>query len=176
TLAEALELHAAEGWSPPPLHRRAIVHSHCHHEATMGFGADQRLLERMGLDVEVLDSGCCGMAGSFGFERDHYEISLAIGERRLLPAARDAPADALLVADGFSCKTQVAQLTERRPLHLAQVLKLAREHGPDGPAGPYPERLYPDVEAAPARRAALAAAAAGAGALAAGGLALARGR
>jgi Fe-S oxidoreductase len=114
----------------------------------MGFDADRKLIERMGIDADFLDSGCCGLAGSFGFEREHYDISVKIGERRLLPAARDAADDTLVIADGFSCKTQVSQLTNRRPLHLAQVMKLAREHGIDGPAGGPPERLYPDVEPA----------------------------
>ncbi|HMC05970.1 MAG TPA: FAD-linked oxidase C-terminal domain-containing protein [Solirubrobacterales bacterium] len=148
TLSEFLRNHAPSEWEPPKLHRKAIVHGHCHHEAVMGLDPDQELLERMGLDFEVLDSGCCGMAGSFGFERDHYEISVKIGERRLLPAVRDAADDTLVIADGFSCKTQIAELTERRALHLAQVMRMAREHGPSGPAGGPPERLAPDVEPA----------------------------
>ena len=86
--------------------------------------------------------------GSFGFEREHHDISVRIGERRLLPAVREAPRDALVIADGFSCKTQVSELSDRRPLHLAQVMLMAREHGPRGPAGNFPERAYPDVKAA----------------------------
>jgi Fe-S oxidoreductase len=171
TLAEFLQEHAPDGWEPPKLHRKAIVHGHCHHEATMGFDADQELLERMGLDAEVLDSGCCGMAGSFGFERDHYDISVKIGERKLLPAVREAAKDTLVVADGFSCKTQVEELTDRRPLHLAQLMRMARDHGPAGPAGNYPERHYPDVESAKVGRGAVLAA----GAVAGGTAALAAG-
>ena len=114
------------------------------------------------------------MAGSFGFEHDHYEISTAIGERRLLPASRDAPKDTLLIADGFSCKTQVEELTDRRPLHLAQVMQMARDHGPLGPSGNYPEGGYPDVDPADGKRA--AAALAGAGAAVAAGAALWRRR
>jgi FAD/FMN-containing dehydrogenase/Fe-S oxidoreductase len=148
TLSEFLRDHAPSAWEPPKLHRKAIVHGHCHHEAIMGLDPDRELLERMGLDFEVLDSGCCGMAGSFGFEHDHYDISVKIGERRLLPAVRDAAMDTLVVADGFSCKTQIAELTDRRALHLAQVMRIAREQGPDGPAGSRPERLLPDVEPA----------------------------
>jgi FAD/FMN-containing dehydrogenase/Fe-S oxidoreductase len=148
TLAEFLDQHAPEDWEPPRLHRRAIVHSHCHHEAAMGFDADRKLIERMGIEADFLDSGCCGMAGSFGFEREHYDISVKIGERRLLPAAREASEETLVIADGFSCKTQVGELSNRRPLHLAQVLKMAREHGIEGPPGGRPERLYPDVEPA----------------------------
>ena len=77
------------------------------------------------LDYTILDSGCCGMAGSFGFERDHYEISAKAGERALLPAVRNIPRDVLIVADGFSCREQIAQLTDRRALHLAEVIETA---------------------------------------------------
>jgi Fe-S oxidoreductase len=145
TLSEFLVDHAPEEWRPDRLNRRAIVHRHCHQQAVMGFDADRSLMERIGLDFEVLDSGCCGMAGSFGFERDHHDISVRIGERRLLPAVREASKETLVVADGFSCKTQISQLTERRPLHLAQVMRMAAERGPVGPPGNYPERAYPDV-------------------------------
>ena len=162
TLSEFLTQHAPDDWHPPKLERKALVHRHCHHQAVMGFDPDQEMLERMGLDFEVLDSGCCGMAGSFGFERDHYDISRAIGERRLLPAAREAAGDTLLIADGFSCKTQVEELTDRRPLHLAQVMRMAREHGPLGPAGSHPEDGYPDVQPAKPRRGVAALAAVGA--------------
>jgi Fe-S oxidoreductase len=109
-------------------------------------------MERIGLDFEVLDSGCCGMAGSFGFEQEHHDISMRIGERKLLPAVREASKEALVIADGFSCKTQVSELTDRRPLHLAQVMRMASDRGPKGPPGNFPERDYPDVEAARLRR------------------------
>jgi FAD/FMN-containing dehydrogenase/Fe-S oxidoreductase len=138
TLAEFLEEHV-EGWAMPRLEGRAMVHGHCHHEAIMGMDAERKLLERLGLDYEVLDSGCCGMAGSFGFEADKYDISVAIGERRLLPAVREAPADALIVADGFSCRTQIEQLTDRRALHTAEAIEMALEHGSRGPATRVPE-------------------------------------
>jgi hypothetical protein len=131
-------------------------------------------LQELGLDVEVLDSGCCGMAGSFGFEADHYDLSVAVGERRLLPAVREAPEGAVIVGDGFSCKTQIAELTGRRALHTAQVLAMAREHGPGGPAGPRPEEGYPDVE--PARLGVREAIAAGAAAIGLGGAAWLRRR
>lgn len=81
----------------------------------------------MGVELLVLDSGCCGMAGAFGFEREKYEISRAIGERVLLPAVREAEADTLVVSDGFSCREQIAQLTGRRAFHLAEVLELAND-------------------------------------------------
>ncbi|HXV06238.1 MAG TPA: FAD-linked oxidase C-terminal domain-containing protein [Solirubrobacterales bacterium] len=124
TLAEFLERHA-QGWEPPRLERRAVVHGHCHQEAVMGMSAERKLYERMGLDFEVLDSGCCGLAGSFGFERRHDAISRRIGERRLMPAVREAGESAIVVADGFSCKTQIEAMTDRRPLHTAELVELA---------------------------------------------------
>ncbi|PYQ66439.1 MAG: FAD-binding oxidoreductase [Acidobacteria bacterium] len=122
--AELLEKEAPE-WRPRALGRRALVSFHCHQRAVFGIGADRRLLDRAGLDVDLPDSGCCGMAGSFGFEKSHYEISLAIGERVLLPAVRAAAPDTLIVADGFSCREQIEQATDRRALHLAEVMRLA---------------------------------------------------
>ncbi len=151
TLGEFLEGHAP-GWEPPRLERRAIVHGHCHQEAIMGFSAEPRLLEKMGLDLDVLDSGCCGMAGSFGFEAEHYDISVKVGERRLLSAVRGAAPETLVVADGFSCKTQIEQLTHRRALHTAQVIQMAMDHGESGPPGECPESGYPDVTLEGGRR------------------------
>jgi FAD/FMN-containing dehydrogenase/Fe-S oxidoreductase len=120
TLAELLG-ERTPGWDPPQLQGRAIVQTHCHHHAVMGFEADRKLLERTGLDVQVLDSGCCGMAGAFGFEDGHYDVSIAIGERVLLPAVREAR-DAIVIADGFSCREQIGQGAGRRAWHLAEVL------------------------------------------------------
>jgi FAD/FMN-containing dehydrogenase/Fe-S oxidoreductase len=144
TLAEFL---VNEGYEPPELNRKALVHGHCHQEAVMGLNAETQLYEKMGLDYEVLDSGCCGLAGSWGFEEDKHDLSMQIGERRLLPAAREAETDTIFMADGFSCKTQVMQGdTGRRPLHTAQVLKMALDHGSGGtPWGQLPEKSYPDV-------------------------------
>ncbi len=144
TLAEFLQRHATD-WQAPKLDRKAIVHGHCHQEAVMGTSAEEELYERLGLDFEVLDSGCCGLAGSFGFERGHHEISVQIGEQRLMPMVREAEEGTLVIADGFSCKTQIAELTERRALHTAQVIKMALEQGREGPAGARPESGYPDV-------------------------------
>ena len=115
----------APAWQPPRLGGKALVHGHCHHKAVLGFESEQHVLDKLGLDFDVLDSGCCGMAGGFGFEREHYEISLRIGERVLLPAVRNAAADALIVADGFSCREQILQATGRRAMHLAEVLEMA---------------------------------------------------
>jgi Fe-S oxidoreductase len=104
-----------------------LVHGHCHHRAVMGFDAEQRLLTRLGLDLEVPDPGCCGMAGGFGFEADHYDISIKIGEQVLLPAVRRASPGTLIIADGFSCREQIGQTTGRDALHLAEVLRMAMQ-------------------------------------------------
>ena len=85
----------------------------------------EEILRRLGLDLQVLDSGCCGMAGTFGFEARKYDVSIANGERVLLPAVRAASAETLLVADGYSCREQIAQTTSRRAIHLAEVLQRA---------------------------------------------------
>jgi FAD/FMN-containing dehydrogenase/Fe-S oxidoreductase len=106
----------------PKLNKKAIVHMHCHHRAVMGIQSEEKILEKMGLDYRILDSGCCGMAGSFGFEKDHYQISVDIGELVLLPAIRSAASDDLIIADGFSCREQIAQLTDRKAVHLADLL------------------------------------------------------
>lgn len=118
----------------PPLPRRALLHGHCHHKAITGLEGQELLLRDMGLELEVPETGCCGMAGAFGFERgDHYEVSLACGERVLLPEVRRAAAETLVIADGFSCREQIAQCTDREALHLAEVIQLAwREGGARG--------------------------------------------
>jgi FAD/FMN-containing dehydrogenase/Fe-S oxidoreductase len=161
----------ADGWEPPQLQRKAVLHGHCHHKATGGTAPEKELLERMGVEVEELDAGCCGMAGGWGYERGHYDVSIACGERVLLPKVREAPADTLLVADGFSCRSQIEQAsgTPRRALHLGQVLALAREHGPAGPKDGYPEQAAePRPSAGRARVAKRAALAVTAGAVLAG--------
>jgi Fe-S oxidoreductase len=160
----------AEGWEPPLLQRKALLHGHCHHKATGGIDSEKSLLEKMGLEVEELDSGCCGMAGGWGYETGHYDVSIACGERKLLPAVRDAAPDTIVVADGFSCRSQIEQTpTGRRALHTAQVLALARRFGPTGPSGFYPERaVQTRPEPGPVRTAARAAVAAAALAGAAG--------
>jgi Fe-S oxidoreductase len=140
-LSEFLE-QKTSGFVPPRLHRKALVHGHCHHKALMKMTAEESLLKKMGLDFDLLDSGCCGMAGSFGFERAHYGVSMKIGERVLLPAVRNARKDTVIVADGFSCREQIAQATGRRALHLAEVLQMALREGPFGPSGDFPENTY----------------------------------
>lgn len=110
-------------YNPPHIDRKALVHGHCHHKAIMKFDTEHELLRKTGMEFEILDSGCCGMAGSFGFNRHHYDVSQKVGERVLLPAVRAAPPDTLLIADGFSCREQIAQLTNRRAAHIAQVMR-----------------------------------------------------
>ena len=114
-----------EGYQPLRLSGKALVHGHCHHKAIMKMTAEETLLKRTGLEFTILDSGCCGMAGAFGFEKRHYDISVKIGERVLLPAVRAADKNTLIIADGFSCREQIGQLSGRRALHLAEVLRLA---------------------------------------------------
>ncbi len=126
----------------PKLRRKAIVQKHCHHDHVMGFPDEAEALQKLGLDFDVLNSGCCGMAGSFGFEAEHYDISVKVGERVLLPAVREAPDDTLVIADGFSCREQIADLTGRGALHLAQVIRMAMREGPEGPSSRLPESNY----------------------------------
>ncbi|WP_030935450.1 FAD-binding and (Fe-S)-binding domain-containing protein [Streptomyces sp. NRRL B-24720] len=168
TFAELLVNDAPEGWRPPRLARAAVVQTHCHQHAVMKYDADRELLRRAGLDADVLDEGCCGLAGNFGFERGHHELSMTIGEQGVLPAVRDAPDASLVLADGFSCRTQIEQGgTGRRAMHLAEALAL----GLDGPPpADHPEKAV-DRPAAGVRDARLvtagAVAAAGAAAVAA---------
>ena len=137
TLAEFLERQP--DFVAPVLKRKAVVQGHCHHKAVMRMKSEASLFAKMGLDYQVLDSGCCGMAGSFGFESDKYDLSVQIGERVLLPAVRAADSSTLIMADGFSCREQIAQLTGREALHTAEVLSLAMHHS-DGVGQNYPER------------------------------------
>ncbi len=124
------------GIDPPHLDGQAVLWGHCHHRATGGVDGEQEVLERMGLATDSVKGGCCGLAGSWGFENGKWEISLDCGEQAFLPAVRQAPADALVVANGFSCQTQLADAPDldRRALHLAQVIKLGHEQAGGGPA------------------------------------------
>jgi FAD/FMN-containing dehydrogenase/Fe-S oxidoreductase len=119
TLSELLQ---RDGVELPQLNRSAIVQSHCHHKSVMRFDPEEAVLKKMGLDYEHPDSGCCGMAGAFGFEKHNYDLSLRIGERVLLPKVRAAAGDTLVIANGFSCREQIEQTTGRRTMHLAEVL------------------------------------------------------
>jgi FAD/FMN-containing dehydrogenase/Fe-S oxidoreductase len=109
----------------PQLARQALVHGHCHHKSIMTMAAEEAVLRGMGIDFYAPAPGCCGMAGAFGFEADKYEISVAIGDLELLPAVRRAAPDCLLIADGFSCREQIAQSGGREALHLAEVIQMA---------------------------------------------------
>jgi FAD/FMN-containing dehydrogenase/Fe-S oxidoreductase len=113
------------GYQPPKLARKALVHGHCHHKSLLHFETEVDLLKQAGVDCDVPDSGCCGMAGSFGYEADHYDVGLACGERVLLPAVRSTPREQLIVTDGFSCREMILQETGRTALHFAQVLQMA---------------------------------------------------
>jgi FAD/FMN-containing dehydrogenase/Fe-S oxidoreductase len=126
TLAELL---SERGWQPPDLSAVSVLaQPHCHQHAVMGFGADRQLLEGAGASVETV-GGCCGLAGNFGVERGHYDVSVAVAETALLPAVRKAGQDSIVLADGFSCRTQLDQLADRPGSHLAQLLAdhLARQ-------------------------------------------------
>ena len=116
----------APDFAPPEIRRRTLVQGHCHQKALAGIGGEVALLSRAaGAELEVLDAGCCGMAGAFGYDRAHFEVSRAIGARVLFPAIDNAPPDAIIVADGFSCRSQIRHFCpSRRPLHLAEVLNL----------------------------------------------------
>ena len=124
----------APDWTPPQVSEKIIVHGHCHHRASSGMTDEMTLLRKTGAEVKLLDSGCCGMAGPFGFEEDKYEISQTLGNRVLLPAVRNAAPNTLIVTDGFSCSEQITQNTDARPLHVAEVLAqgTARAYGPKG--------------------------------------------
>jgi Fe-S oxidoreductase len=139
-LSEFIETHAAS-FSFPRLERKALLHGHCHHKSLMKMTEEESILRRIGVDFLSPAPGCCGMAGSFGFEQDKYDLSMAIGELELLPAVRRAPSDWLIIADGFSCREQIAQGTDRHALHVAEVLQmatnasLAKEQGNGSPLG-----------------------------------------
>ncbi|MGR6971144.1 FAD-binding and (Fe-S)-binding domain-containing protein [Streptomyces cynarae] len=120
TFAEALERYAPD-WTPPRLDRPVAGQTHCHQHAVLGDTADRRLRAAAGLTGE-LTGGCCGLAGNFGFEKGHYEVSTACAEEQLLPSVRSAPEDAVILADGYSCRTQLQQLAGVRARHLSEVL------------------------------------------------------
>jgi Fe-S oxidoreductase len=123
-LSEFLQNHA-RGYEPPKHSAKILLHGHCHHKALMKMSDEQTLLRGMGVELECPDTGCCGMAGPFGFERDKFAVAQAVGERVLLPAVRSAAPGTLIVADGFSCREQIRQSTGREAMHLAEVLQIA---------------------------------------------------
>ena len=127
------EFFRAFGITPPRVPEgeaaQAVLWGHCHHRATGGVDSEQQVLEQMGVSTDSVVGGCCGLAGSWGFENGKWQISLDCGEQTFLPAARSAPAEAVVVANGFSCQTQLQQApgTGRQAMHLAQVMALARQ-------------------------------------------------
>lgn len=110
----------------PPLNKKALLHGHCHDKSVLGFKHEEEILKKLNMDLHVPDSGCCGMAGSFGFEHgERYEVSIKAGERVLLPAVRELPQGTLIIADGFSCREQIMQTTGRKVWHLAEILEMS---------------------------------------------------
>ncbi|MBO0911762.1 MAG: FAD-binding protein [Acidobacteria bacterium] len=128
-LGEFLEKYAKH-FALPSIKRKALVHGHCHHKSIMKMGDEESVLRRMGIAYEMPAAGCCGMAGAFGFEKDKYATSMAIGELELLPAVRNTPNDSLIIADGFSCREQIEQSTGRTTLHLAEVIAMGLDQDP----------------------------------------------
>ena len=144
TLAEFLEKKAPH-FKVPKVLQKAIVHGHCHHKAVMKFDADKTIMKKAGLDADILDSGCCGLAGYFGYEKgEHYDVSIKAGERVLLPAVRKAGDTTLIIADGFSCREQIEQETSRKAMHLAQVLQMGLRESNPSVYMPLPEKKYVD--------------------------------
>jgi len=119
--------HKAPRFPFGKLGRKAVVHGHCHQQAVLKMDSEREVLKRLGLECDVLDSGCCGMAGSFGFEAEKYDVSVKCAERVLLPAVKRASPDTLIVTNGFSCRAQIEELGGRRPHHLAELLRMALE-------------------------------------------------
>ncbi len=153
-------------YAPPTLKRKALLHGHCHQKAMWGMSHEQKIYSKMGLETNLLDDGCCGLAGSFGYEEGHYDVSMKIGERVLLPKVRQATSDTLIISDGFSCREQIMHGTKRHGMHLAEVIQMAL-HQPLPPPKKYIETGW--VQAEPAYPVMTAAAA---GVLVAGGVAL----
>jgi FAD/FMN-containing dehydrogenase/Fe-S oxidoreductase len=120
TLGEALYDRPLE---LTPAGRPVVAQFHCHQRAALGTDADREVLRRLGVEVTSVDEGCCGLAGNFGMERGHYDVSVACAEQSFLPVLAKADADAPVLADGFSCRLQISQLGDRQPLHLAQLLR-----------------------------------------------------
>jgi Fe-S oxidoreductase len=154
----------------PRLPRKALVHGHCHHKSIMTMTDEEAVLQAMGIDFQSPAPGCCGMAGPFGFEKDKYEVSLAVGELELLPAVRRATAETLIIADGFSCREQISQCTDRHALHLSEVIQMALKSSPSHITTAYPERDRVQQREAVIRSSMMRAGSALAGIAVAGGL------
>jgi len=141
-LSEFLDKYAPH-YQPPKLKRKVVAQAHCHQRSVLDVSAEEKLLKKLGVDYSFPDSGCCGMCGAFGFERgEHYKVSMAVGERSLLPAVRAASADTVIVATGFSCREQISQTTQRQALHPAQLVKMALDDRDALSSGEFPEYRY----------------------------------
>ena len=141
TLAEFLN-RQSDFHAPKLSGRKAMMHGHCHAKAITKIANEEKLLKALGLELDTIQCTCCGVAGSFGYEHDKYDISMQIGEHGLLPAVRGAPTDALIIADGFSCRSQIEHGTQRRALHLAEVVKLALDQDQRPAEREFPERSF----------------------------------
>src|SRR5689334_11041994 len=140
-LSDFLEQRAPD-FSWPALRTKALLHGHCHHKSIMKMDAEESILKKMHVDYEMPDTGCCGMAGAFGFEKEHYDVAMKCGERVLLPAVRAQGKDTLIITDGFSCREQIAQTTERQALHLEEVIQMALHQSGQRNGEEYLERHY----------------------------------
>jgi Fe-S oxidoreductase len=147
TLGEFLEKKAPD-FQIPELNRKAIVHAHCHHRSVMGIDEEKNILKKIKLDFEVLPTTCCGMAGYFGYEKGkHYDVSIKAGEQTLLPAVRNADKQTLIISNGFSCREQIDQQTQRKGMHLAQVIQMALREKDGYKTDLLPEKKYVDAMA-----------------------------
>jgi Fe-S oxidoreductase len=135
-------LMETEGWTPPRLEQHALLQTHCHHKAVLDDEPQRKMFAAMGLDIEVPSTGCCGHAGSFGYEAEHYDVSQAIAEQVLLPAVRKAKKDTIVIADGFSCRQQIKDGTGRWPMHPAEVLAMALDSRGSSSDIEFSERRY----------------------------------
>jgi Fe-S oxidoreductase len=133
-LADELDAGRLDLELQPLVQSRALLHGHCHQKAFAAMRAVQRTLQLVpGLEVQTVESSCCGMAGAFGYEAEHFDVSMKMGEASLLPAVRAAAPDTLVVADGTSCRHQIYDVTGRQAVHVARVLARALGGNPKGP-------------------------------------------
>jgi FAD/FMN-containing dehydrogenase/Fe-S oxidoreductase len=144
TLGEFLDKKTPD-FKIPELKHKAIVHGHCHHRSIMKMDSEKKLLDKTGLDYEILPTTCCGMAGYFGYEKgEHYDVSIKAGEQLLLPKVREADKSTIIISDGFSCREQIEQETNRKGMHLAQVLQMALREQKGEKSEALPEKKYVD--------------------------------
>jgi hypothetical protein len=152
-------------WRPPPLRRKALLQLHCHGKSVLGAEAEHQVLREMGLKLEEPAVGCCGHAGAFGYEAEHYPVSIEIAEQVLLLAIRRTGAETIVIADGFSCRRQISDGAGRWAMHPAEIIALALDAKRSGVPELVDERRYLEPPAEPPKGTALAAAVAGAGLL-----------